>query len=118
MKHIAFPHPWITAHRTAISRPGQPPATPRGAKKGAAKALRRLAAASGRAAAPTAASVVDHAPVFSHAQVLLAHPTPTTPAATRWQRPPARSVAWVERLVLVLLVAFFGGGQVAILCGL
>lgn len=118
MKHIAFHHPWISAHRTAISKPGQSPATRWSPATGAAKALKRLAAVSGQRAAQKAARADEHAPVSGHAQVLPAGPTPATPAATRWQRPPARSVAWVERLVLVLLVAFFGGGQVAILCGL
>lgn len=118
MKHIASPYPWITAPRTDVSNPGQSPTTRWRAATGVAKALRRLASASGPNAAPKAFSTGDHAPASGHAQVWPAHPTPASRAATRWQRPHTRRVAWVERLVLVLLVAFFGGGQVAILCGL
>lgn len=119
MKHFAFHHPFSTLHG-AQGRPANRDHRSIwvSAATALAAALRRpVSAAPGRAAPQAPARSAGRQQVLARPGAVRAVEPAAERSATRWERGGARAAVWIEGLVLALLIAFFGGGLLAILGG-
>ena len=119
MKHIASHHRFAMLHGASRARSGRDPRSAWAAAATAASAAvkRHFQAAPSRSAPAQPASVPADAQTAECTQGVSLAAAPAEAAAARWERRGTRAIPWVEGMVLVLLIAYFGGGLAAILGG-
>jgi hypothetical protein len=118
MKPAAILHPWIAMHRIggASARRVQGAPCPAAVTEPTAALIRSVVAAARRSSLRVP-NAFDRTPAHDRFPAATSAASAAKAATAHWRGPRAPIASWVEGLVLVLLVAFFVGGQIAILGG-